>query len=103
MRARISHPVTHRTEYRRAPICPLAATKIVQWSSQRVIAYVGCTVLPGAWFRGGVGRVMPRITRGQSGHERGPWHDDPDIGPGLIEREEMRVPEEVLRGFDAGG
>lgn len=43
------------------------------------------------------------VILGQSGHERGPWHDDPDIGPGLIEREEMRVPEEVLRGFDAGG
>lgn len=33
--------------------------------------------------------------------ERGPWHDDPDIGPGLIEREGT-IPEEVLGGFDAG-
>lgn len=32
---------------------------------------------------------------------RSPWHDDPDIGPGLLEREGS-VPEEVLRGFDAG-
>ena len=32
----------------------------------------------------------------------GPWDDDPDIGPDLIERE-ASVPVEVLRGFDAGG
>lgn len=33
---------------------------------------------------------------GQSGAERSPWHDDPDIGPGLAEREEGSVPESVL-------
>jgi hypothetical protein len=53
---------------------------------------------------GAIGRLptLQTLNLGGSG-ERSPWHDDPDIGPGLADREQMSVPEEVLRGFDAGG
>ncbi len=37
-----------------------------------------------------------------SNHEAGPWENDPDMGEQFIEREGS-VPEEVLRGFNAGG
>lgn len=33
---------------------------------------------------------------GEAGRERSPWQDDPDIGPGLAEREEGSVPASVL-------
>jgi len=33
---------------------------------------------------------------------KGPWDDDPDIGPSRRD-DELRVPEEVLAGLDAGG
>lgn len=36
------------------------------------------------------------------GHEPGPWDNDPDMGEQFIEREGS-IPEEVLRGFNAGG
>lgn len=52
---------------------------------------------------GAMGRVPMIGTLSLAGEEkRSPWHDDPDIGPTLMEREGGSVPEEVLRGFDAG-
>jgi len=45
--------------------------------------------------------IVGAVSVGSSGEERSPWHDDPDIGPS-IEREGS-IPEEILRGFDAGG
>lgn len=51
---------------------------------------------------GAIGRLPQLGTMNMGGQpERSPWHDDPDIGPGLDAREGS-VPEEVLRGFDAG-
>lgn len=46
--------------------------------------------------------VQDAINMAGTSKPPGPWDDDPDIGPGLIERE-ASIPVEVLRGFDAGG
>jgi hypothetical protein len=46
--------------------------------------------------------IIESVNIGGPQQERGPWHDDPDMGPDTVEREGS-IPEEVLRGFDAGG
>jgi len=53
---------------------------------------------------GAMGKLptMQTLNIGGGSQERSPWHDDPDIGPGLTERQQYSVSEEVLRGFDAG-
>ncbi len=46
--------------------------------------------------------VLDMVSLTGRGGERGPWQDDPDIGPTLTEHEGS-VPAEILGGFDAGG
>lgn len=42
--------------------------------------------------------VLGTVQMMENKQARGPWEDDPDYGPGMVEREGS-IPEEVLRGF----